>query len=81
MDEAHPLTFLAHTAGLWAVLAAGDPSGDQPNPIDFVQSLIEVDARETTANLRVLRHFMDDQLLAQRVDRALASRATPSRHG
>jgi len=76
LDDRHPLAFLAHTSGLWTVLTdTRVDAGEQLSPVDFVQSLIEVAARETTALLACLRHFAGDPLLVLRIDRELARRA------
>lgn len=74
LDEPHPIAFLAHTSGLWSTLTAAPADPDRVSPVDFVQSLIDTPARETTALLTLIRVFADDQLLRLRIDRELASR-------
>jgi hypothetical protein len=57
-----------------------DPLKREPAPItlvDFVQTLIEVDRRETSALLAATAALTDDELLAGRISRELASRAMP----
>ena len=76
MDERHPLAFLAHTSGLWAVLTDTRlKTGEQLSPVDFAQSMIDVPVRETTALLTILRHFAGDPLLVLRIERELAKRS------
>lgn len=73
-DEDHPLTFLTHISGLWAALTAPDPDGDRPDPIEFIQSMIEIAVPQTTAILTALGHFVDDELLSLRIRRELETR-------
>lgn len=75
LDEAHPLPFLAHAAGMWHVLSTRGPDDpDGPDQIEFVQTLLEVDVPETTALLLAFATLSDDELLTRRIGQALQER-------
>ncbi len=75
LDEPHPISFLANVSSLWFAVSDNEFTSSEPvSPIDFVHSLIDVQARQTTALLSVLRLFVDDPLLALRIDRELVRR-------
>ena len=75
LDESHPLRFLAHVSTLWAALSRSDTrERSGPDAAEFVQSMIEVPAPQTTALLIVLRAYANDELLERRIGRELANR-------
>lgn len=74
LDEPHPLRFLAHVSSLWAALSRPAEHRSAPDASEFVQSMIEVPAPQTTAILTVLSAYATDELLERRISRELANR-------
>lgn len=85
LDERHPLSLLAMASTLLQVLepARGGPlpTGDDeeepdlPSVRELVESFIELDTVETTALLAAFAEFVDDEVLARRMRRAVATRS------
>ena len=84
LDERHPLTLLAVASSLLQVLEPARPGPlptdddtdepDLPSVRELVESFIEIDTIETTALLAAFAEYVDDEVLARRMRRAVAAR-------